>query len=81
MDTDFPRPSRYTYIYWMHSTLVVRSGDWQKTPNSLRPHPFIIAELLTQAGQIFMESGVKARERYRTVMLVLCEHQKGRRPC
>src|SRR5947209_14973083 len=55
----------------MHSTLVVRSGDWQKTPNSLQPHPFITADVLTQVGHIFIESGVKSRERYHTVMLVL----------
>ena len=61
MDTDFTRYSRYTHIYWMYSTLGAESGIWQKTPNSLQPHLLIIAELLTQAGHLFIESGVKAR--------------------
>src|SRR5438874_13833306 len=81
MDTDFPRSSRYTHIYWMHSTLGAESGIWQKTPNSLQPHLLIIAELLTQAGQLIMESGVKYWERYRTVMLVLMEGSERKEIC
>jgi hypothetical protein len=61
MDTDFTRASRYTHVYWI--ALHVGSGVWGlvKDSNSLRPHPFIIADLLTPAGQIFIESGVKSR--------------------
>jgi hypothetical protein len=71
MDADFTRLSRYTHIYWMHSRSGAGSLDWYKTPNSPRPHPFIRAELLTQVGQLFSESGGKARESSRTVMLLL----------
>jgi len=48
-----------------------RERGLAKDSNFPETSSLIIAELLTQAGHIFVESGVKSRERYRPVMLVL----------
>lgn len=71
MHADFSRPSEYTHSGWMQPTSGAGSLDRYKTLNSLRPHLFLEAELLTQAGHLFMESGEKAQESYRSVRLGL----------
>ena len=80
MHADFTRPSEYTHSDWMQPTPGAGSLDRYKTLNCLRPHLFLEAEVLTWAGHLLMESRGKAWESYRSVMLVLTEHQRGRRP-
>src|SRR5690348_13139832 len=50
MHADFSRPSEYTHSGWMQPTSGAGSLDRYKTLNSLRPHLFLEAGLLTQAG-------------------------------
>src|SRR5690242_8702652 len=81
MHADFPQPHEYTRTNWRQPTSGARSLDWYKTPTSPRPHPFLEAELLTGAGNLCMKSGGKAPGNYRSIMPVLSQYRRGRRPC